>query len=67
MTTKWDGDSDPVQAFDARIRAKVLQGMSRQQAVMTVAEADSDLHQAFLEATNDPEKAPVIRDKFRKN
>lgn len=39
--------------FDARVRAKVASGIKRQAAVLAVAKAYPELHEAFIRETNE--------------
>jgi signal peptide peptidase SppA len=58
-------DGDPVAEFSARVEAKMKQpGVTRRQAVLKVAGADPELHQAFLMATNSRKVHSKIQDKF---
>jgi signal peptide peptidase SppA len=58
-------DGDPVAEFNARVESKLkLPGMTRRKAVLQVAGADKELHQAFLLETNSRKVHSKIRDKF---
>lgn len=51
---------DPIADFNALVRGKVAQGMSRQKAIVASIKEDHELHQAYLAATNKRSAAGLI-------
>ncbi len=45
--------ADPIGEFDARVKAKMKEGVKRERAVYAVTRADPDLHRAYIVATNE--------------